>query len=196
MLAGPGGPESGAAGCSWLLPVGPVVRATRSTLPGKTQAIPAITPYRDEAATFAASTSTPRWRSTSRTPGPRPRRARRSARRCAARTPWSRPVSMISSRPRWVGHRRQYALRRAPRDGAGVDCSYYPHLLVHPDFRRRGIGAEILRRLRRRYEALHMHILVADGRAVGFFEKCGFARAFGYRDSGPKGGFMSSRGEH
>jgi GNAT superfamily N-acetyltransferase len=42
---------------------------------------------------------------------------------------------------------------------------YYPHLLVHPDFRRRGIGAEILRRLRRRYEALHMHILVADGRA-------------------------------
>jgi GNAT superfamily N-acetyltransferase len=39
---------------------------------------------------------------------------------------------------------------------------YYPHLLVHPDFRRRGIGAEILRRLRRRYEALHMHILVAD----------------------------------
>ena len=54
---------------------------------------------------------------------------------------------------------------------------YYPHLLVHPDFRRRGIGAEILRRLRRRYEALHMHILVADGRAVGFFEKCGFTRA-------------------
>ena len=37
--------------------------------------------------------------------------------------------------------------------------------------------AEILRRLRRRYEALHMHILVADGRAVEFFEKCGFARA-------------------
>jgi GNAT superfamily N-acetyltransferase len=48
---------------------------------------------------------------------------------------------------------------------------YYPHLLVHPDFRRRGIGAEILLRLRRRYEALHMHILVADGRAAGFFEK-------------------------
>lgn len=54
---------------------------------------------------------------------------------------------------------------------------YCPRLLVHPDFRRRGIGAEILRRLRRRYEALHVHILVADGRAAGFFEKCGFARA-------------------
>jgi ribosomal protein S18 acetylase RimI-like enzyme len=54
---------------------------------------------------------------------------------------------------------------------------YYPHLLVHPDFRRRGIGAEILRQLRGRYEALHMHILVSDGRAVEFFEKCGFARA-------------------
>jgi ribosomal protein S18 acetylase RimI-like enzyme len=54
---------------------------------------------------------------------------------------------------------------------------YYPHLLVHPDFRRRGIGAEILRRLRNHYETLHMHILVSDGRAVKFFEECGFARA-------------------
>lgn len=54
---------------------------------------------------------------------------------------------------------------------------YYPHLLVHPDFRRLGIGAEILRRLRSRYEELHMHILVADGRAIEFFEKCGFMRA-------------------
>jgi GNAT superfamily N-acetyltransferase len=52
----------------------------------------------------------------------------------------------------------------------GHPVVYYPHLLVHPDFRRRGISAEILRRLRRRYEALHMQILVADGRAVGFFE--------------------------
>ncbi len=48
---------------------------------------------------------------------------------------------------------------------------------MHPDFRGRGIGSEILRRLRARYEGLHMHILVADGRAVGFFERCGFARA-------------------
>ncbi len=48
---------------------------------------------------------------------------------------------------------------------------YYPHLLVHPDYRGQGIGTEILHRLRARYEDLHMHILVADGRAVGFFER-------------------------
>ena len=54
---------------------------------------------------------------------------------------------------------------------------YYPHLLVHPDFHRRGIGEEIMRRLRLRYENFHMQILVADGRAAGFFEKCGFASA-------------------
>jgi GNAT superfamily N-acetyltransferase len=56
---------------------------------------------------------------------------------------------------------------------------YYPHLLVHPDYRRRGIGAEILRRLVARYEGFHMHILVADGQALGFFERCGFERAGG-----------------
>jgi GNAT superfamily N-acetyltransferase len=54
---------------------------------------------------------------------------------------------------------------------------YYPHLLVHPDYRRRGIGREILRLLRERYAGLHMHILVADGMKVEFFEKCGFVRA-------------------
>lgn len=42
-----------------------------------------------------------------------------------------------------------------------------------PDFR----GAEILRGLPARYQALHVHILVAAGRVVGFFEWWGFARA-------------------
>ncbi len=74
----------------------------------------------------------------------------------------------------WAGD-RLVGLGNALSDGHLV--VYYPHLLVHPDFRGRGIGSEILRRLRARYEGLHMHILVADGRAVGFFERCGFARA-------------------
>ena len=59
---------------------------------------------------------------------------------------------------------------------------YYPHLLVHPDFRRRGIGAEILHRLRRRYESLHMHIL-GRRRAGGRVLREMRLRA-GWRDAG------------
>jgi GNAT superfamily N-acetyltransferase len=54
---------------------------------------------------------------------------------------------------------------------------YYPHLLVHPDYHGRGIGKEILRRLMAKYQGFHQHILVADGRAVAFYLKCGFTRA-------------------
>ena len=40
---------------------------------------------------------------------------------------------------------------------------YYSHLLVHPAYQRRGIGAELMRRLIARYRGFHQHILVADG---------------------------------
>jgi GNAT superfamily N-acetyltransferase len=54
---------------------------------------------------------------------------------------------------------------------------YYPHLLVLPDYQRRGIGTELMQRLLARYAGFHQHILVADGRALDFYRKCGFARA-------------------
>ena len=54
---------------------------------------------------------------------------------------------------------------------------YYPHLLIHPDFQNLGIGTEIMTRLTAKYRDFHQHILVADGRAVEFYRKCGFARA-------------------
>jgi ribosomal protein S18 acetylase RimI-like enzyme len=54
---------------------------------------------------------------------------------------------------------------------------YYPHLLVLPDYQRRGIGTELMRRLVARYEGFHQHMLVADGRAIEFYRKCGFERA-------------------
>src|SRR6185503_12947204 len=54
---------------------------------------------------------------------------------------------------------------------------YYPHLLVLPEYQRRGIGTELMRRLLARYGGFHQHILVADGRALDFYRKCGFARA-------------------
>ena len=54
---------------------------------------------------------------------------------------------------------------------------YYPHLLVHPDYQGQGIGRQIMERLKQRYDTMHMHMLVADGDAISFYEKCGFTRA-------------------
>jgi len=54
---------------------------------------------------------------------------------------------------------------------------YYPHLLILPEYQGRGIGTELMRRLMARYEGFHQHMLVADGRAVEFYRKCGFERA-------------------
>ena len=34
-----------------------------------------------------------------------------------------------------------------------------------------------MRRLMARYEGFHQHMLVADGRALEFYRKCGFGRA-------------------
>ena len=54
---------------------------------------------------------------------------------------------------------------------------YYSHLLVHPDFRRRGIGRRLAEELKARYEGFHQHVLLADGGAVDFYRKLGFVRA-------------------
>ena len=54
---------------------------------------------------------------------------------------------------------------------------YYSHLLVLPEYQGRGIGTELMRRLMARYQGFHQHILIADGRALDFYRKCGFERA-------------------
>jgi GNAT superfamily N-acetyltransferase len=54
---------------------------------------------------------------------------------------------------------------------------YYPHLLVLPEYQGRGIGSDLMRRLMARYDGFHQHMLVADGRALDFYRKCGFVRA-------------------
>ena len=53
---------------------------------------------------------------------------------------------------------------------------YFPHLLVHPDHQSRGIGSELTRMLLRRYAGFHQQVLLADGRAVQFYERLGFSR--------------------
>jgi len=54
---------------------------------------------------------------------------------------------------------------------------YYPHLLVHPDYQERGIGAMVVTRFLEKYGEFHMQMLVEDGRAVVFYEKMSFIRA-------------------
>ena len=71
--------------------------------------------------------------------------------------------------------RKLVGLGNAISDGFLV--VYYPHLLVLPDYQGHGIGKELMRRLMARYEGFHQHMLVADGRALDFYRKCGFERA-------------------
>lgn len=54
---------------------------------------------------------------------------------------------------------------------------YYPHLIVHPHYQGQGIGKLILARLQEKYGSLHQQILVADGKAIDFYSKCGYEPA-------------------
>lgn len=74
----------------------------------------------------------------------------------------------------WDGD-RLVGLGNAISDGHLV--VYYPHLLVHPDYQGRGIGTRLMRMFFERYRGFHQHMLVADGRAIDFYRKCGFERA-------------------
>ena len=54
---------------------------------------------------------------------------------------------------------------------------YFPHLIVHPDFHRRGIGRALLKALLERYGGFHQLMLTADGAAIDFYAALGFQRA-------------------
>lgn len=60
-------------------------------------------------------------------------------------------------------------------DGALV--VYFPHMLVLPEFQRRGIGRQMFDALISRYRDFHQLMLTADGDAVAFYEAMGFSRA-------------------
>lgn len=73
----------------------------------------------------------------------------------------------------WCGE-RLVGMGSAVSDGALV--VYYPYLVVHPDYQRRGIGRQIMSRLAERYAGFDQQVLLADDCAVGFYAKCGFSR--------------------
>jgi GNAT superfamily N-acetyltransferase len=74
----------------------------------------------------------------------------------------------------WDGQ-RLIGLGNAISDGFLV--VYYPHLLVLPEYQGRGIGKGILHRLMAKYQDFHQQIVLADGKAAPFYQKCGFQRA-------------------
>ena len=67
-------------------------------------------------------------------------------------------------------------LGNAISDGSLV--VYYPHLLVLPEYQRRGIGKQIMERLKSNYRDSHQQVLLAEG-PVEFYRKCGFRSATG-----------------
>lgn len=54
---------------------------------------------------------------------------------------------------------------------------YYPHLAVHPEYQGKGIGMEIVKRMQKKYHGFHQQSIIADGRAIEFYKKCGFVKA-------------------
>ena len=70
---------------------------------------------------------------------------------------------------------RLVGLANAISDGHLV--VYYPHMLVHPEFQRRGIGRKIMTAMLNKYSGFHQHMLTTDGNAIRFYESVGFVRA-------------------
>ena len=54
---------------------------------------------------------------------------------------------------------------------------YYPHMLVHPDFQRRGIGRKMVAALNSIYGHFHQQMLTADGEAIEFYKSVEIGRA-------------------
>lgn len=75
----------------------------------------------------------------------------------------------------WVAEDTLVGLANAISDGYLV--VYYPHLIVHPDFHKEGVGRLLMVRMRETYAGYHQQMVTADGDTVDFYKKCGFERA-------------------
>ena len=54
---------------------------------------------------------------------------------------------------------------------------YYPHLLIHPNYQKKGIGKMIMDKMQEKYKNFHMQMLTADGNSIEFYRKVGFEKA-------------------
>ena len=56
---------------------------------------------------------------------------------------------------------------------------YYPHMLVHPKYQRKGIGKKMIEAMQNIYAGFHQQMLTADGDAIEFYKSVGFVKAGG-----------------
>lgn len=54
---------------------------------------------------------------------------------------------------------------------------YYPHMLVHPKYHRKGIGKKMMEAMQCKYSGFHQQILTADGDAIEFYKAVAFVKA-------------------
>ena len=54
---------------------------------------------------------------------------------------------------------------------------YFPHMLIHPEYQRRGIGSRLMDVLLEKYKDFHQKMIVADDKAIEFYKSKGFILA-------------------
>ena len=54
---------------------------------------------------------------------------------------------------------------------------YFPHLLIHPDYHKMGVGSRIMDVILEKYKGFHQQMIVSDDSAVDFYKKSGFRKA-------------------
>ena len=59
----------------------------------------------------------------------------------------------------------------------GVMNAYVHYLLVDPEYQHRGIGRQLVERMKNRYRDYLRIVLVAYNREIQFYESCGFKPA-------------------
>ena len=54
---------------------------------------------------------------------------------------------------------------------------YYPHMLVHPKYQRKGVGMKMMNVLKEKYNGFHQQMLTADSATIEFYKSVGFEKA-------------------
>lgn len=59
----------------------------------------------------------------------------------------------------------------------GIMTAYVHYVLVRPDYQKKGIGKELLRRVREKYEDYLRIVVISYDAEIEFYESCGFEKS-------------------